>query len=285
MYIYPKVKKNMIIIPDIHGRSFWKKAIEGHENEEIIFLGDYMDPYLYEEEFADFGDPEMDNTAIDRQDLLFKKIINNFKDIIEFKKAHSKNVILLLGNHDLHYLCIDKGSRYDYLNAGEIFNVLNQNRNLFQMAYEKEINGKRFIFSHAGISKRWLESHSLSLKGWNEENIVDWVNNAYFVRNGQFSIALNDVSNYRGGFNYYGSMVWADFREYIKNLNFSENENDEDNGLIGDYQIFGHTQLEENPIIWDDFANLDCRRAFILNEKGQITEINGKILNKTKNEK
>ena len=27
----------MIIIPDIHGRSFWKDAVKGHENEKIIF--------------------------------------------------------------------------------------------------------------------------------------------------------------------------------------------------------------------------------------------------------
>ena len=35
----------MIIIPDIHGRTFWKKAVKGHENDEIVFLGDYNDPY------------------------------------------------------------------------------------------------------------------------------------------------------------------------------------------------------------------------------------------------
>ena len=38
----------MIIIPDIHGRSFWKDAVKGRENEKIIFLGDYTDPYSYE---------------------------------------------------------------------------------------------------------------------------------------------------------------------------------------------------------------------------------------------
>ena len=38
----------MIIIPDIHGRSFWKDAVKGRENEKIIFLGDYTDPYSHE---------------------------------------------------------------------------------------------------------------------------------------------------------------------------------------------------------------------------------------------
>ena len=39
----------MIIIPDIHGRTFWKSAVEQKEKDEkIIFLGDYLDHYDYE---------------------------------------------------------------------------------------------------------------------------------------------------------------------------------------------------------------------------------------------
>jgi predicted phosphodiesterase len=39
-----------LIIPDVHGRTFWKKAIEKHKDEvnKIIFLGDYLDPYPWE---------------------------------------------------------------------------------------------------------------------------------------------------------------------------------------------------------------------------------------------
>ena len=71
----------MIIIPDIHGRTFWKDCVKGHENEEIIFLGDYLDPYPAEW-------------------ITRKEAILNFQEILEFKKAHMNNVILLLGNHD-----------------------------------------------------------------------------------------------------------------------------------------------------------------------------------------
>ena len=35
----------LIIIPDVHGRSFWRKAVEENPGEEFIFLGDYLDPY------------------------------------------------------------------------------------------------------------------------------------------------------------------------------------------------------------------------------------------------
>ena len=35
----------MIIIPDVHGRKFWRNAVKGFETEKIVFLGDYVDPY------------------------------------------------------------------------------------------------------------------------------------------------------------------------------------------------------------------------------------------------
>ena len=39
-----------LIIPDVHGRTFWKYAIQQYPIEKypdikIIFLGDYLDPY------------------------------------------------------------------------------------------------------------------------------------------------------------------------------------------------------------------------------------------------
>ena len=36
----------ILILPDIHGRTFWKKPCENpKEFDLIIFLGDYLDPY------------------------------------------------------------------------------------------------------------------------------------------------------------------------------------------------------------------------------------------------
>lgn len=89
----------MIIIPDIHGRSFWKHAVEGHETEKIIFLGDYVDPY------ADEG-------------IDYWAGILSLRDVILFKKEHPENVVLLLGNHDLSYI-----STY-LTNAGTIMRIM-----------------------------------------------------------------------------------------------------------------------------------------------------------------
>ena len=40
--------KKIIIIPDVHGRTFWRNAVEKYRNVKdvhIVFLGDYVDPY------------------------------------------------------------------------------------------------------------------------------------------------------------------------------------------------------------------------------------------------
>ena len=38
---------DILIIPDVHGREFWKEAKD--YPGKIVFLGDYLDPYTYYE--------------------------------------------------------------------------------------------------------------------------------------------------------------------------------------------------------------------------------------------
>lgn len=40
--------KRLIIIPDVHGRDFWQKAVGDNPDGEFVFLGDYLDPYGHE---------------------------------------------------------------------------------------------------------------------------------------------------------------------------------------------------------------------------------------------
>lgn len=63
-----------IIIPDIHGRKFWRRCVLEHENENIVFLGDYLDPYPWEEITP--GDATRELRAV-----------------IDFKKQHMKNAL------------------------------------------------------------------------------------------------------------------------------------------------------------------------------------------------
>ena len=41
--------KDVLILPDIHGRSFWREAVKNLSPDDYaIFLGDYADPYPHE---------------------------------------------------------------------------------------------------------------------------------------------------------------------------------------------------------------------------------------------
>jgi hypothetical protein len=67
------------------------------------------------------------------------------------------------------------------------------------------------------------------------------------------------ISPNRGGDDNYGSCIWGDASEY----RFSKK-------LPDYYQIFGHSQLQSNPIITDKFACLDIRKCFLLDTDNKI---------------
>jgi len=233
----------ILIIPDIHGRTFWKKAVEEHAEEcdKIIFLGDYLDPYPW----------ECIEDGITR-----KSSIENFKEIMQYKKDNPDKVVLLLGNHDLPYydrLFITR-SRYDSSNAYKIKQNFGRNRNLFQLAYELDMD-KHYLFTHAGVSKSWYE--------WRKNIIGDFtVENLNRLKGIPAGIKiLCDVSRERGGFGSIGSMVWSDILEKGDTEDFE-----------GIYQIFGHSQQISQPVITKTWACLDCRKAFILNDDGTFTQ-------------
>jgi len=247
----------ILIIGDVHGRTFWKDAIEKHgqECDKIIFLGDYLDPYEYE--------------GITR-----KEAINNFEEIIALKAKDKEKIVLLLGNHDCHYFSKEfhTRSRYDSSNAYHIKNIFKMHRSFFKLAYEENINGKNFLFSHAGLMNSWVERN----KNVIGDTTVESINHLLEIPNGIRS--LTDISNYRSWFGEKsGSIVWSDVREKIDTEKSNEGNIISNNDAIVkgyDYQIFGHTQQKEKPIITNDWACLDCRKAFILDNDGVLTQIN-----------
>ena len=74
----------ILVIPDVHGRTFWKEAVEKHPTLPVVFLGDYLDPYA-------------------RENITPDDALTNFKDIIAFNQANKDRVTLLIGNHEIHY--------------------------------------------------------------------------------------------------------------------------------------------------------------------------------------
>lgn len=235
----------IIIIPDVHGRTFWKESIKGNEDKDIIFLGDYLDPYPYEH--------------ISSQDA-----IDNFLEIIEFKKKHNDNVTLLLGNHDfMFYIFSGMGyCRTDFANAPLISKIFEDNFNLFKLATYREFENVNISFSHAPIIRNWVENIDVEDKD-NLKEVIEKLNYMLMSEKSKLSNLLGIVGRARGGYDRYGSCVWADVSEIVSQ--------DEDELYENWYQVFGHTQLRDEAIIMSRFADLDCRKGFILvNDSGKI---------------
>lgn len=164
--------------------------------------------------------------------------------LVPFVEANKDKVVCLFGNHDGNYLVGAMADRFDRQHEVEIRGYLN--RMNLQLTYE--VDG--YLFSHSGVLPAWLYSRQLQLED---------------LKTMEFTHpALMDVSSYRGGYRD-GSCVWGDVREYM----FGEHIPDL-------FQIFGHTQLEQE-VISKDFACLDCRKAFVLDtETKELKEWNSK---------
>lgn len=154
--------------------------------------------------------------------------------LVPFIESHKDKVICLLGNHDRSYLVEPSADRFDRQHAPEIKKYLKK-MNL-QLIYQ--IDG--YLFSHSGVLPKWLENNNLDLSD---------LETLPFNHS-----ALMDISSYRGGFDY-GSCIWGDVIEYMLA-----------DKLPDLYQIFGHTQLKSEVIVFN-FACLDCRKAFVLDTK------------------
>lgn len=239
----------MIIIPDVHGREFWREPVDKalKTGEHVVFLGDYLDPY--EDEY-----------------IYPRDAYEVFVDIMELKKAHPSDITLLLGNHDLHYVYyLIAGGRRDHIRSEKIREMIENYSDLFDMAKSVEAGGKRFLLTHAGVKQGWLQFNSDLFEGVNKDDMGDYLNALWHNKNkrSQFLNALAQVSVSRWGRNAYGSPVWND----IDDMDDSLEE------LPGWYQIFGHSQQETDPVIGEHFACLDCRKAFRLNEITGIIDV------------
>lgn len=233
----------MIIIPDVHGRDFWEKPVkECLGKEHIIFLGDYLDPYDYE-------------------GITTMEAFQRFEDILAIKRENPDSVRLLLGNHDLHYVNGNLlGGRYDFLHGARNKRAVVDNADLFQLAYETEISGKKYLFTHAGVLNGWIGKNRPLLGDVKPEEIGQrlneyWSNRGYWQE--LFTI-LGDIPFTRWGSCKWGSPVWSDVIDM----------DDSDYEIPDTYQIFGHSQQEEDPVIGDYFACLDCRCPFHLDNQG-----------------
>lgn len=223
----------VLVIPDTHARDFWKKAKDLiNDYEKVIFLGDYVDPYS--QEFPNLTHKELQ-----------EKTIADFKDIIAFAKQYPDKVVLLDGNHLLHYADKEfRCSRFDYELYLQLHDLYNQNNTLFKPAYMID----DVLFTHAGVTKEWVDYVSEHRPIKYENNPVEFIHQCDFT-------SLMAASRYRGGWNRYSGPEWLDVHE----LNYLT-------PLPGYFQVFGHTNIgySDQPWVTDEYACVDNQKLYEL---------------------
>jgi hypothetical protein len=202
-----------VVIGDIHGRSIWKLIVHMENPDRVIFIGDYFDSF----------------------DIKGEEQLNNFLDIIEYKKSSGKEVIMLIGNHDHHYFpeIGDTGtSGYQPMFSYQINPVLDANREHLQMAYQMD----EFLFSHAGVSSVFMDQ-TFGVNGWKVETIADDLNEMFKYRPGVFS--FNGLDPY--GDDTYQTPIWIRPRSLMK-----ANKSTLRTRFI---QVVGHTQVKKLDLV------------------------------------
>ena len=227
------MEKKVVLIPDIHGRTFWKDAEDYIKSEiPVVFLGDYTDPYI----------PE---------DISKKDSLDNFKEILEVTKDR-KNVELLLGNHDIAYMFPEdtrNRHRTDFDNFPFLQRLFQDNIGRFKLATLQE----GYIISHAGIHKEWLDFTRITKR--------DLIDIPVSKLDQKIIDNLEVISYYRddnwGG--EFGSIVWADICEFV----YNQSE---------DIQIVGHS-LREKPVRINNVIDIDCKKCFFIDGEGDIRDL------------
>lgn len=210
-----------IVISDTHGRSLWKLiTYQEKDADRIIFLGDYFDSF----------------------DIPGVEQIHNFKEIIEYKKTSSKEVVMLIGNHDHQYfpeVGYTGTSGYQPGIAPSISQVIEENRDHLQIAY----GFNNYLFTHAGVSPIFMDQ-VFGSNSWSKENVVTDLNEMFKHKPKVFN--FNGFDPY--GDNITQTPIWIRPRSLMASNNMSINKKNpklsSKTSLKKDYiQIVGHTQV------------------------------------------
>ena len=155
----------VLVIPDVHQQTETLDLISG-EFDECVMLGDYEDHW---ESGAWWDDENRNPIAI-------------LERIRSLKEKYGKRLHVLLGNHDLTYLSLEKLNEAErYLatcvsghqkkHESEIASKMDAVADMFEIACE--IDG--VVYSHAGFSGTWTEyAHRIQEK--DEPSIISIMN-------------------------------------------------------------------------------------------------------------
>lgn len=201
--------RKRLIIGDLHGKGVVYDIYNQENPDDVIILGDYFDSF--------------------NLSPLVQKL--NFESLLKIREEHIKSgkgeFILLLGNHDYHYMrdTMEMYSGYNDETAGYVCNLIEDlyKKKILQISYIDKVN--RIIFTHAGVTNSWFYENCKTLEDINNVSLE-------FLR-----------FTYKDGGDVYGSSkwnspIWVRPDSLIKDCYKDNNE------IIWN-QIFGHTYNEE----------------------------------------
>jgi hypothetical protein len=222
----------IITIGDLHGSPAWK-SLRPEEWDRMIFIGDYVDSFVFPDE----------------------EIVRNLEEVIDLKKQFPGKVILLWGNHDL---CYFYGGHERHYASGfrrkmlpVFYSIYNANRTLFRAAFQ--VNN--YLWTHAGVVRQWYDEYIAGEVRPGDENLAGTLNRLFL----EYCLPLYHVSPFRGGMYRNGGIFWADKSEMAHDP------------LRGYHQVVGHTKTktvehlgniygEDTDVTWVDC--LDFENAF-----------------------
>ena len=224
------------IIGDLHGKNCYKKLLKDkiESFDKIVFMGDYSD-----DSWITFTD---------------KEIVDNLKEVIEFKKKYQNKVELLIGNHDFQYIVgYPTASRYRETYAKEMHQIFGENEKLFKMIFI----AKDYIFTHAGITNGWINyiKKKYHIEKISINNIEEEINKVYAADKEDCNI----VSFRRGGWNNFAGPLWADTEDLLEDA------------WIGYNQVVGHNRVKPRSVIKKENYNIFLADHFDTNQDILLT--------------
>jgi hypothetical protein len=152
-----------LVLGDTHGRPYWKDIVVKEQPDRVIFIGDYFDSYD-------------DYTAAEQ--------MHNFEQIINFKESGKAEIIILIGNHDYHYMrgITESYSGYQRGARPAIEQLLEDNKHHMQMCYQMG----EYLFTHAGVSSDWLNNNIVM---WDVDNLEMYINDLWKYKPLSFAFA------------------------------------------------------------------------------------------------
>ena len=197
-----------ILLGDTHGRTLWKDIVTKESPDQVVFIGDYFDSL----------------------DISQENQLRNFIDILEYK-YRIPNTILLIGNHDFHYMFnYERYSGFQPKMYPTFNHLLNEEKDSFQMAFLLD----DLLCTHAGVSAEWLKDNDIS----EDADIVKEINELFIAQPRMFMFTGIEST----GEDIYQTPIWIRPQSLMK-----ANKN---SSLKKTYrQVVGHTQVSADASI------------------------------------